>query len=194
MALWNWINRLLAPTPVAAAMATPVATPSPADWDVLCTSLCKAMDYADCDGLSDEVHLAREDPSAYFAQHADDLGNRGIVEPAHVTTWLALVDGLQRRDLNVEVDWKVDLEELVLSLATLQMATQQKLRFGTLASGDSFGEAALAQASAWLQSRGIALVSLDINSDCYPLSLMAIEEVALLQPLVAQVGEKLVVL
>ena len=88
----------------------------------------------------------------------------------------------------------MDIEELVLSLATLQMATQQKLRYGTLASGDSFGEAALAQTSAWLRSRGIALVSLDINSDCYPLSLMAIEEVALLQPLVAQVGEKLVVL
>ena len=194
--LLQWISDLLAPkqvaTPVPAQAPAPVA--SRADWHLLCTALCKAMDYYDVDGLWAEVVLALEQPGAYFAQFEDDLGNRGIEDAAYVTTWLALVDGLQRRDLNVEMDWKMGVEELVLSLATLRMAVQHSLRFGSLASGSSFGEEALMQTSAWLRAQGMALVSLDIQSDCYPLSLVPVADVEILEPLVKRVGERLIVL
>ena len=192
--LLQWISGLLAPKQVATPAQAPAPVASRADWHLLCTALCKAMEYDDVDDLWAEVVLALEQPGAYFAQFEDDLGNRGIEDAAYVTTWLALVDGLQRRNLNVEMDWKMGVDELVLSLATLRMAAQHNLRFGSLASGSSFGEAALTQTSAWLRTQGMALVSLDIQSDCYPLSLAPVADVEMLEPLVKRVGERLIVL
>ncbi|SIT01148.1 hypothetical protein SAMN05421766_1075 [Zobellia uliginosa] len=63
--------------------------------------------------LAVEIQLAENQPLDYLNQFDGTLQERGIDRPIPELPWLALVDGLARRNLLVELDWKEDPEELI---------------------------------------------------------------------------------
>ena len=54
--------------------------------------------------LISEVQLAENQPLNYLSQFANVLQERGIDKPVPELPWLAMVDGLARRDLLIELD------------------------------------------------------------------------------------------
>ncbi|MCS4293129.1 hypothetical protein M2375_001335 [Comamonas sp. BIGb0152] len=148
----------------------------------------------DAQGLWGEVQQALEHPAQYLDRFAAELANRGMNEPAHVTPWLALVEGLQWRGQNYELDWKLNMDDAIWALQQLKAVQQRALPLQALAGSAALGHDALLEAGDYLRSQGLSLVSIDIESDCYPLSVLETSAVAPLQALAQKVGGKLVVL
>ena len=117
---------------------------------------------------------------------------RGIESPQDVTPWLALVDGLDSREQCAEMDWKLDMVELIASLQGLRAAKERSIVLDALASSENFGADALAEAAALLRPHGVALVTFDIESDCYPLVLLPSAQVAHIQALAQKVGHTVI--
>ena len=69
--------------------------------------------------LVTEIQLAENQPLNYLSQFTHVLEERGIDSPVPELPWLAMVDGLARRDLLVELDWKEDPEELITTALKL---------------------------------------------------------------------------
>ncbi|MEG0113835.1 MAG: hypothetical protein RR749_15620 [Comamonas sp.] len=185
----------------AATTAAPVAslpsasaTATPQDWQALCTAVGQALVPDDAQGLWDEVQQALGQPAQYLDRFAAKLANRGMNEPAHVTPWLALVEGLQWRGQNYELDWKLNMDDAIWALQQLKTVQQRALPLQALAGSVALSHDALLEAGDYLRSQGLSLVSIDIESDCYPLSVLETSAVAPLQALAQKVGGKLVVL
>ncbi|MEG0938559.1 DUF6630 family protein [Comamonas sp.] len=207
MGLMNWIRQKLgtvAPqsTSAGALVATPLTqlaeAPMPArpgDWKALSDALAQILMPEQMDRLGAEVQLALIQSDQYFSRFANDLTQRGIDSPQEVSAWLALVDGLQRREQNVELDWRLDLDELISSLSQLRTVKELGLVFDDLMADDAAsemaGEDALGKAAIWLRSKGLALVCMDIDSDSYPLMLLPLERVDAIKVLAERVGQKL---
>ena len=172
----------------------PVSEPTMDDWQALCMALGQALALDDRDELWGEVRQAIEEPAQYLDRFADELINRGMDEPEHVTPWLALVEGLQRRRQNFEVDWKLNMDDVIWALRVLQTVQQRALDLQALAGSKALNHEALQEAGDYLRSQGLSLVSIDIDSDCYPLSVLESSAVAPLQALAERVGGKLVAL
>ncbi|WP_116927680.1 hypothetical protein [Comamonas sp. JNW] len=197
----GWLNKigqlLGAKAPVQGERAASALAPDPApeptmdDWQALCMALGQALALDDRDELWGEVRQAIELPAQYLDRFADELVNRGMDEPAHVTPWLALVEGLQRRSQNVELDWKLTMDDAIWALQQLRTVQQRGLDLQALAGSRALNHEALQEAGDYLRRQGLALVSIDIDSDSYPLSVLEASAVAPLQALAAQVGGKL---
>lgn len=197
----GWLNKigqlLGAKEPVQGERAASALAPDPApeptmdDWQALCMALGQALALDDRDELWGEVRQAIEQPAQYLDRFADELVNRGMDEPAHVTPWLALVEGLQRRSQNVELDWKLNMDDTIWALQQLRTVQQRGLDLQALAGSRALNHEALQEAGDYLRRQGLALVSIDIDSDSYPLSVLEASAVAPLQALGAQVGGKL---
>jgi hypothetical protein len=197
----GWLNKigqlLGAKAPVQGERAASALAPDPApeptmdDWQALCMALGQALALDDRDELWGEVRQAIEQPAQYLDRFADELVNRGMDEPAHVTPWLALVEGLQRRSQNVELDWKLTMDDAIWALQQLRTVQQRGLDLQALAGSRALNHEALQEAGDYLRRQGLALVSIDIDSDSYPLSVLEASAVAPLQALAAQVGGKL---
>ena len=201
MGLMDWIKRSFGgPTPPAAAPGlyakpkVPLPPATPEDWQALTDAVGQALVPNDADALGAEVRLALLQPDAYLAQFGDALMQRGIESPQDVTPWLALVDGLDSREQCAEMDWKLDMDELIASLNGLRAAKERSIVLDALATSENFGADALEEAAALLRPHGVALVTFDIESDCYPLVLLPSAQVAHIQALARRVGHKVMVL
>lgn len=199
MGLMDWIKRSFGrPTPPAAAPGlyakpkVPLPPATPEDWQALTDAVGQALVPNDADALGAEVRLALLQPDAYLAQFGDALMQRGIESPQDVTPWLALVDGLDSREQCAEMDWKLDMDELIASLHGLRGAKERSIVLDALASSENFGADALVEAAALLRPHGVALVSFDIESDCYPLVLLPSAQVAPIQALAQKVGHTII--
>ena len=200
MGWFDWIGRLLGGKAATggghAASAAPAPPAPPAatseDWQTLCTAVGEALDLEDVDELWGEVHQALTQPQQYYNRFADDLPNRGIDAPEDVTPWLALVDGLQRRGQNFELDWKLDMGDAIWALRALKTVQQRAVPLEPLAASKALSHDALLEAGDYLRTRGLSLVSFDIESDSYPLSVLETGAVAPLQALAKRVGSKVV--
>lgn len=164
------------------------------DWQALCMAFGQAMMVDDVEGLWGEVRLALEQPAAYLDRFADKLVNRGMVQPEHVTPWLALVEGLQWRGQNQELDWKLAMDEAIWVLQQLKTVQRRALPLQVLVGSTALSHDALMEAGDYLHSQGLTLVSVDVESDCYPLSVVETSAVVHLQALARKVGGKLVTL
>ena len=203
MGLSNWIKQVLgkpADADVAADAGAAVAQPGPPplatavtieDWRALSIVAAQALVPDDVEGLWAEVQLALTEPALYHSRFTDDLENRGIYDAQGVRPWLALVDGLQRRGQNCELDWKLDMGDLVWNLKQLKSVQQQAISLDALEESEAEGFDALQEAGSFLQTQGLALLSFDIDSDSYPLSVVDNSAVEPLLGLAQRLRQKL---
>ena len=200
MGLIDWIGRLFGANASGASAATPAPAQAPVtagDWLALTAALGQALVPDDVDGLWDEVQQALTAPAQYLARFDDDLASRGIEEAIGVTPWLALVDGLQRRNQNTELDWKLNMGDLVWALRLLNTVQHNEpllKALKTLEKRDTTGHDALEEAGALLKQQGFSLVTLDIDSDSYPLSILKSAAVEPIAALAQRAGQRVIAL
>ena len=194
MSVFTWLRKLISNDPASTGPQSPAPDASPANaehWRALCAAAGRALVPDDADALWSEVEQALNEPEHYYSRFADDLANRGIESPDAVSPWLALVDGLQRRGQLHEMDWKLDMGDVIWGVQQLQSSRQRGLSLDALADSKATGHDALMEAGVHLRSQGVALVTFDIDSDSYPLSLLAQEDVKPLEELANRVGGRL---
>lgn len=139
--------------------------------------------FSNSTSLKKEVLLAIEKPKEYLILHKIDLTERGVTEPIESLPWLALVNGLAKRNLLVELDWKDDPEEtisIVLEFASdsenFDEIKSSLEKIEPLINDDI--EGFLPILNARLKSHNLQLVWLDIDSDSYPLTIIKFEHLA----------------
>jgi len=125
----------------------------------------------DAASLVDEIALAIERPRDYVDRFAEALKRRGITrrnfEPRELP-WIALVDGLIARKRLQEIDWRAHGDELADALGVI--AHDQDWRWVAADEWrDKTAGDRLAEVEKRLTPNGLALVSVDIGGDCYPL-------------------------
>jgi hypothetical protein len=121
--------------------------------------------------LVEEVRLAVIDADDYVRQYRERLHGRGIDAPIPALPWIALADGLSARDRLREIDWKAELEDITWNLDQLAaLRPEQPDRWTWLeeeAWQDKMPEDVLPAIGNRLLQNGMALVTLDIDSDSY---------------------------
>lgn len=118
--------------------------------------------------------LALRDPAAYQTQYAEELAERGMEGselPAQEVRDVALIDALLSEDLLWESDYQDPAAETAEGLNDIleQQQRPERLRLTAAAKGPE-GLDALQEA---LEPLSLALVLLALDSDAYPLSLVA---------------------
>lgn len=127
--------------------------------------------------ITERLALVLRDPATYQEQYAEELAERGIEAalPAQELRDMALIDALISEDLLWENDWKDDAAEMADGLN--EILSQQKRGFalptGTLAGGQRQGPEALDALQDALEIKALTLVLFTLDSDSYPLSVVA---------------------
>ncbi|MBT9188733.1 DUF6630 family protein [Zobellia russellii] len=143
--------------------------------------------------LISEVQLAENQPLNYLSQFTNVLQERGIDKPVPELPWLAMVDGLARRDLLIELDWKDDPEELVSTALQLfkghtdyDSISKQLLKIEPFIDEDI--EEFIPQLNRKLESSKVQLIWLDIDSDSYPLTTISLADLTAAKQLAIKAG------
>jgi hypothetical protein len=131
---------------------------------------------------------AHDDPPAYLGQHAKRLANRGITEPVPLLPWIALVDALTDGGLAAEVDWREQPDEVVRQLRRLRTSPPDAWEWAIDTEFHVRTDAFLKITAGHLRTAGVALTTLDIDSDCYPLVLAPIARTTELNSLAKLAG------
>jgi hypothetical protein len=127
-----------------------------------------------------EVALASERPRDYIARFAETLRWRGVSTDSYEARelpWIALVDGLIARKLLQEIDWRAHGDELADAMTTIAADEE----WGWLASEEWRAKTAderFAAIETRLAPKRLALVTVDIGGDCYPLMVLPPERLA----------------
>lgn len=141
--------------------------------------------------------LALSEPATYQAQYAEELAERGIEAalPAQELRDIALIDALLSEDLLWEFDWKENAEEMAEGLNEIlaQQQRQVTLQPGTMAHRTDQGPEALDAVQEALEALGLALVFFSLDSDSYPLGVVADAQAEEMRQLATELGFKLVV-
>jgi hypothetical protein len=152
------------------------------------------VDAAATQRITDRLALVLRDPQAYRTQFADELDERGIAAtsklPAQELRDIALIDALTIEDLAWENDWKETAAEMAESLNEI-LARQQRgftLPTNTLPGGRSLGPEALDALQSTLETVGLALVLFTLDSDSYPLGVVADDQVEIASSLAQTLG------
>lgn len=139
--------------------------------------------------LLDEVRLAVEDTADYVRRFRDRLALCGISKPEPGLPWIALVDGLAERSRLAEFDWREDPGDVLEGLDDI--LGEDSLDWDSILTEDDeelpCGEL-LQRVARHLRARGLALVCLDIQSDCYPVLAVPIERLERVQRLAVESG------
>lgn len=152
-------------------------------------------DVAATQRLGERLACVLRDPAAYQAQYAEELAERDIAAelPAQELRDVALIDALLSEDLLWESDWQdpaADTAEgLNDILAQQKRAGQLRLANARSASGPDLLDAAQDA----LEPLGLALVLLALDSDSYPLSVVADEQAEETRRLAQELGFTLTV-
>lgn len=127
--------------------------------------------------ITARLTLVLDDPTAYQKQFAEELEERGIVAalPAQELRDLALIDALLSEELLWEIDWNDQTAEIVLCLNEIltQQRRAERLDEPGFARHAATGPEALDVAQELMEPLGLALVLFTIDSDSYPLSVVA---------------------
>ena len=127
--------------------------------------------------IDERLTLVVTTPEAYGTQFAEELAERGIVAalPAQELRDVALIDALLSEELLWEIDWKDPLSEMVLCLNELltQQGRPERLAEPARAHRAATGPEALDIVQDLLEPLGLALVLFTLDSDSYPLSVVA---------------------
>ncbi|OGX83854.1 DUF6630 family protein [Hymenobacter glacialis] len=148
--------------------------------------------------VSERLALALQEPAAYQEHdlYADELAERDIVTelPAQELRDIALIDALTSEGLAWESNMREPTEMLVEGLnevLTIQNRTQ--VDKSTLASRRNTGPEVLDYLQDTLETKGLALVLFTLDSDSYPLSVVAEDQVEHTRKLAKELGFELVV-
>ncbi|MFD0863744.1 hypothetical protein ACFQ1M_16130 [Sungkyunkwania multivorans] len=127
-----------------------------------------------------EVLLSINEPEEYVLSFENDLANRGIEKPAANLPWIALVDGLRKRSLLFELDWKANLDDI---LDTCFELLKEHPEYDEILEDLSLledyniiedAEESLLFINGILILYGVQVVVIDLNSDSLPLMLLPI--------------------
>jgi len=123
--------------------------------------------------ITERLALALRDPAAYQAQYAEELAERGMEAtlPAQELRDVALIDALLSEDLLWESDYQDPAPETAEGLNDILAQQQRPERLRLTAAGK--GPEALDALQEALEPLGLALVLLTLDSDAYPLSVVA---------------------
>ncbi|OGX81111.1 hypothetical protein BEN47_19395 [Hymenobacter lapidarius] len=148
--------------------------------------------------VSERLALVLRDPAAYQEQdlYADELEQRGIVTelPAQELRDIALIDALSSEGLAWESSMREPTETLAEGLnEVLVIQKRTEVAQLVLASRRNTGPEVLDYLQDALEPMGLALVLLTLDSDSYPLSVVAEDQVEHTRRLAKELGFKLVV-
>jgi hypothetical protein len=127
--------------------------------------------------VNERLALVLHDPTAYQAQFADELEERGTVAtlPAQELRDLALIDALLAEELLWESDWKDPAADLVYGINETLTQQKQAVRLKEPASGRATvtGPEALDIVQDLAEPASLALVLFTLDSDSYAVSVVA---------------------
>lgn len=142
-------------------------------WDEICEHLCPG------DGsLCQDVKLSITNPQSYLEKFDDALWERGIEDSSFIQPWLALIDGLISRGYVCEMDWKLDPNELAFQLEQLHPCKSRNILLSSLRDSTEVGDELLLIAATELRDHSLELLFLEIDGDCYPLSVVPSAKIA----------------
>ncbi|MDB5234154.1 MAG: hypothetical protein JWR44_1147 [Hymenobacter sp.] len=147
--------------------------------------------------VSERLALVLQDPTAYQKQFAEELAERGIVTelPAQELRDLALIDALLTEDLAWESDWSdtpADIAEGINEILVKQ-GQGRTLPFAAMGKRGQPGPEQLDAVQDALEPLGLALVLFTLDSDSFPLGVVAEAQVEEIRQLAAELGFNLTV-
>jgi hypothetical protein len=147
--------------------------------------------------LTDRLALVLQDATAYQAEYAGELAERGIETtlPAQELRDVALIDALLSEELLWEADWKDSVNDLTYGLneTLTQQGRSERLAEPSLARRATTGQEALDALQDALEPLGLALVLLTLDSDSHALSVVADAQAEQARNLAQKLGFKLAV-
>jgi hypothetical protein len=147
---------------------------------------------ADDPSLAEEVRLAVASPAAYLDRFKDRLSDRGITKTVPDLPWIALVNGLEDRDRLHELDWKEAPEDVTWKIDKLlpeQLHASDRWAWTeTPEWEEKLPHDLLPAIAARFAEQGLTVVTIDIDSDSYPMTLLPVGQVAECQRLAELAG------
>lgn len=145
--------------------------------------------------LTERLALVLQAPAAYQAQYAEELAERGIETalPAQELRDVALIDGLLSEDLLWESDDQDPLADTAEGLNDILTQQGRPGRLRVAGGRSASGPELLDAMQDALEPLALALVLLTLDSDAYPLSLVADAEAEELRRLAKELGFTLTV-
>lgn len=127
--------------------------------------------------LREDVVLSVKDPDAYVNKYSKDLNRRGISKPVDWLPWIALIDGLEKKEKLIELDWKEKSEMFVNAVNKLLAKVGDSEQIHKQLSSIKFGARKtvpdiLSRINLVLQKYDYTVIMVDIYSDCYPITLV----------------------
>ncbi|RZK41490.1 MAG: hypothetical protein EOO57_01670 [Hymenobacter sp.] len=127
--------------------------------------------------IETRLALALRDPAAYQAQYAEELAERGMDGselPAQELRDVALIDALWSEELAWEADWQDHVSETSGGIQGIMDQQNRPFRpTGLTIAKATGGPEMLDNIQDALEPLGFALVLLPLDSDAYPLSVVA---------------------
>lgn len=138
--------------------------------------------------LTERLALVLADSAAYQAQYAEELAERGMDGPlpAQELRDVALIDALLNENLLWESDYQDPAAETAAGLNDILEQQQRPERLQLPVAGK--GPEALDALQEALEPLALALVLLTLDSDAYPLSLIADEQAEAGRRLAVELG------
>lgn len=134
-------------------------------------------DTAAAQRVSERLQLVLQSPEMYQDQFAEELEERGIVAPLPTQELrdVALIDALLAEDLVWESDWKDTAPDIAegLNEVLAQQKRDARLKTTALVGRREPGPEQLDTVQDALEQLGLALVLFTLDSDSYPLSVVA---------------------
>ncbi|WP_223651415.1 DUF6630 family protein [Hymenobacter psoromatis] len=145
--------------------------------------------------ISERLMLVLQDASAYQAQHAEELAERGMEAalPPQELRDVALIDALLSEDLLWESDAQDPIAETAEGLNDILEQQKRPERLRLIAIRNTSGPEQLDALQDALEPLGLALVLLTLDSDAYPLSVVADAQAEKARQLAKELGFTLTV-
>jgi hypothetical protein len=125
-----------------------------------------------------QVQMALDEPEAYVKKYAKRLAERAIPKPKKNLAWIALVDALASKKRLAEIDHATFAEDAAFALEKLVTLPKKKKNRFDWVDEDLSTEDFLGMTTKRLAAEKLALVMLDMQSDAFPIVVVAAKALA----------------